>query len=170
MSEEPSHQTKTLEHAKWELTPPSLGPQQADTGFQVAQVEAFMLPAARPTIVMAEVRTNPRVHHFGATGVARLAEAIESGKEQSEESTMKQVYGDNDDQYWNRRLPFRLSLDISGRPAIQHVHKFGIDVDAARALCVDARVCVCVFVCVCEGLRHLKRTKIMCFNNSYTEL
>ncbi|CAE7150591.1 unnamed protein product [Symbiodinium pilosum] len=23
------------------------------------------------------------------------------------------VYGDNDDQYWNRRLPFRLSLDIS---------------------------------------------------------
>ena len=25
----------------------------------------------------------------------------------------RQVYGDNDDQYWNRRLPFRLSLDIS---------------------------------------------------------
>ena len=23
------------------------------------------------------------------------------------------VYGDDDDQYWNRRLPFRLSLDIS---------------------------------------------------------
>lgn len=27
------------------------------------------------------------------------------------------VYGDNDDQYWNRRLPFRLSLDISDKDA-----------------------------------------------------
>eukprot|EP00439_Symbiodinium_sp_Y106_P016975 s216_g2.t1 len=27
------------------------------------------------------------------------------------------VYGDNDDQYWNRRLPFRLSLDISDQDA-----------------------------------------------------
>ena len=26
---------------------------------------------------------------------------------------LNEVYGDDDDQYWNRRLPFRLSLDIS---------------------------------------------------------
>lgn len=28
-------------------------------------------------------------------------------------SAQNEVYGDDDDQYWNRRLPFRLSLDIS---------------------------------------------------------